>query len=91
MPTSTIRFDEQQLLELAAKARVHGHKKAYLQKCDQKLKKPSTRWCCLYQNMMFYFESEGAAKPLGVVFLEGTACRPVEQIGMPVRHAEVGT
>lgn len=91
MPTSTVRFDEQQLLELAAKARIHGCKKAYLQKCDQKLKKLTPRWCCVYQNMMFYFESEGAAKPLEVVFLEGTSCRPVEQIGMPVRNAEVNS
>lgn len=85
MPTPTIRFDEQQLLELASKARIHSNKKGYLQKCDHKFKKLTSRWCCLYQNVMFYFESEGAAKPSGVVFLEGTSCTPVDQIGIPTQ------
>ncbi len=89
MPTNTIRFEELQLLELAAKARAHGCKKAYLQKCDQKLKKLSQRWCCLYRNFLFYFEGESSPKPLGVVFLEGTNCRPVEQLGLPVANLEV--
>ena len=89
MPTSTIRFEELQLLELATKSRVHGCKRAYLQKCDHKLKKVSQRWCCLFRNMLFYFESESSPKPVGVVFLEGTICRPVEQIGLPVMNMEV--
>ncbi len=89
MPANTIRFEELQLLELAAKARAHGSKKAYLQKCDHKLKKVSQRWCCLYRSMLFYFESESSPKPLGVVFLEGTITMPVEQIGLPVSNLEV--
>ncbi len=89
MPTSTIRFEELQLLELAAKARAHGCKRAYLQKCDQKLKKMTQRWCCLYKSFLFYFEGESSPKPLGVVFLEGTNCRAVEQIGLPVANLEV--
>ena len=82
MPTFSIRLDEQQLLDLAAKARLHCSKKAYLHKsADPKLKKLTQRWCCLYQNLLFYFESESVPKPLGVVLLEGSVCKPVEQAG----------
>ena len=90
MPTLSLRLDEQQLLEMAAKARVHGCKRGYLLKGDSaKLKKLNNRWCAVYHNAMFYFESESVPKPLGVVFLEGTSCRPVEQIGLPGREIEV--
>ena len=82
MPTFSIRYDEQQLLDMAAKARVQGCKKSYLHKAvDPKLKRLSQRWCCVYQNMLFYFESESVTKPLGVVLLEGCVCKPVEQVG----------
>ena len=94
MPTLTpfsIRYEEQQLLDLAAKARHHGAKRGYLHKADTKLKKLTSRWCCVYMNFLFYFESESCTKPHGVVFLEGCACRPVDQIGVPVRDVEVCT
>lgn len=90
MPTLSLRLDEQQLLEMAAKARVHGCKRGYLLKGDSaKLKRLNNRWCSVYNNTLFYFESESVPKPLGVVFLEGTNCRPVEQIGLPGREIEV--
>ena len=89
MPTFFPRFDEQHLVDLAARARVQGCKRAYLHKTDSKLKKLTLRWCCIYQNMLFYFEGESVPKPLGVVFLEGCQCRSVEQIGLPVRDVEV--
>ena len=83
MPAFAIRFDEQQLLDMAAKARVQSSKKGYLHKSDPKLKRLTQRWCCIYQNMLFYFESESVPKPLGVVLLEGCSCKPVEQAGQP--------
>ena len=80
IPTFALRFDEQQLLDLAAKARVQCAKKSYLHKSsDPKLKKLTQRWCCAYLNMLFYFESESVTKPLGVVLLEGCVCGAVEQ------------
>lgn len=83
-------MDEQQLLDIAAKARIHGCKRGYLLKADSsKLKRLANRWCCVFNNTLFYFESESVPKPLGVVFLEGTSCRPVEQIGLPAREVEV--
>ena len=87
MPTLSLRLDEQHLLDLAAKARAHGCKRGYLLKGDSsKLKR---RWCCVFSNTLFYFESESVPKPLGVIFLEGTNCLPVEQIGLPGREVEV--
>lgn len=81
MPAFSIRFDEQQLLDIAAKARVQSCKKGYLHKSDPKLKKLTQKWCCIYQNMFFYFESESVPKPLGVVLLEECTSKPVEQAG----------
>ena len=82
MPAFNIRYDEQQLLDLAARARVHCSKKAYLHKSDSsKLNKLKPRWCCIYQNMLFYFESESVPNPLGVVLLEGCISKPLEQPG----------
>lgn len=83
MPAFAIRFEEQQLLDMAAKARVQCSKKAYLHKADSKLNRLKQRWCCIYQNMLFYFESESVPKPLGVVLLEGCVSKPVEQTGYP--------
>lgn len=79
MPTITqsAKFDEQHLQELASKARALGSKRGYLLKADPKQKKMQQRWCCVYQNFFFYFESESCCKPLGVIFLERTTCKPV--------------
>ncbi len=71
LPTFLVRFDEQQLVDLATKARVQGTKRGYLHKSDSKLKKLSQRWCCVFSNYLFYFKSEPCTRPLGVVFLEG--------------------
>lgn len=89
LPSSSVRYDEQQLVDLAAKARVQGTKRGYLHKSDSKLKKLSQRWCCVFSNLFFYFESESCPRPLGVVFLEGCTCISVDQIGLPAREVEV--
>ena len=89
LPTFSLRFDEQQLVDLAAKARVQGTKRGYLHKSDSKLKKLTQRYCCVFSNLLFYFECESCTKPLGVVFLEGCTCLPVDQIGLPAREVEV--
>ncbi len=89
LPTFSVRFDEQQLVDLAAKARVQGTKRGYLHKSDSKLKKLSQRWCCVFSNLLFYFESESCTRPLGVVYLEGCTCLPMDQIGLPGRELEV--
>lgn len=86
MPSFSVRFEEQQLLDLAAKARVHGCRKGYLHKSDPKLKRLTQRWCCIYANFFFYFESESVPKPLGIVLLEECNCRPVDQVGQAINE-----
>lgn len=90
MPSFSLRFDEQQLLDLAAKARVHCSVKGYLHKSDAKLKRLTQRWCCIYRNFFFYFESESVPKPLGIVLLEGFSCKSVEQVGQAVNEVRIG-
>ena len=82
MPTITqsVKFDDQHLQDLAGKARALGSKRGYLNKADPKQKKLHTRWCCVFQNFFFYFESESCTRPLGVIFLEGTQCKEVSSV-----------
>uniref|UniRef100_A0A8C9GAF9 PH domain-containing protein n=1 Tax=Pavo cristatus TaxID=9049 RepID=A0A8C9GAF9_PAVCR len=32
------------------------------------------KWFALYQNVLFYFESEQSARPAGIYMLEGCSC-----------------
>lgn len=82
MPTITqsVKFDDQHLQDLANKARGHGNRRGYLLKADPKQKKLQQRWCCVYKNFFFYYESESCPRPLGVIFLEGTQCKEVSSI-----------
>ena len=83
MPTITqsVKFDDQHLQDLALKARGRGStKRGYLLKSDPKQKKMHSRYCCVYQNFFFYFESESCTRPLGVIFLEGTMCKEVASV-----------
>lgn len=82
MPTITqsVKFDDQHLQDLANKARGLGCQRGYLLKADPKQKKLQQRWCCVYKNLFFYFESESCTRPLGVIFLEGTLCKAVSSI-----------
>jgi hypothetical protein len=83
MPTITqsVKFDDQHLQDLALKARGRGStKRGYLLKSDPKQKKMHSRYCCVYQNFFFYFESESCTRPLGVIFLEATQCKEVASV-----------
>ena len=83
MPTimQSVKYDDQHLQDLAHKARARGStKRGYLMKADPKQKKLHARWCCVYQNFFFYFESESCTRPLGMIFLEGTLCKEVPSV-----------
>lgn len=84
-----IRIEEFQLLELASRARTASSRQGYLMKGDQKGKKFIQRWCCIYKNMLFYFESEASAKLLGLVLLEGSECKALDMIESSERQMEV--
>jgi len=71
-----MRVDDAQLLSLSEKARTNGAITGVLMKKsgETRIQRWQRRYCCIYRNMLFYFESEHSAKPNGVVFLEHCTC-----------------
>uniref|UniRef100_A0A336LMH0 CSON014623 protein n=1 Tax=Culicoides sonorensis TaxID=179676 RepID=A0A336LMH0_CULSO len=49
---------------------LHG----YLHKRTSDSNKWQLRWFILYQNLLFYYDSETSTRPLGLIFLEGCYC-----------------
>ena len=81
MPTlqmTSVRVEEYQLLELGARAKRQPTKQGFLQKCDGKGKHGQKRWCCLYRNFLFAYETETCSKPSGLLLLEGCLCKAGE-------------
>lgn len=74
MPSS-LRISEEQINHLASMAR-HEHSKSgrVFLKNHENTGKWLPRWCALYQNFLFYFESEDSVKPLGAIYLEHSSC-----------------
>ena len=74
---SAIRVDESQLTELSSRARRNPIKEGCLCKIsDTKGKKATEKWCAVYCNMLFYYDTT-SYKPSGVIFLEDCHCHPV--------------
>ncbi|ELT93796.1 hypothetical protein CAPTEDRAFT_169570 [Capitella teleta] len=69
-----IRLNESQLLYLAGKARQDSLLRGYLHKKSADTGKWQQRFFVLYQNLLFYFESDGCVRPSGVALLEGCYC-----------------
>ena len=70
-----IRISEAQLMYLAGKAKVENSMSGYLYKrSTDSMGKWQQRFFVLYQNVLFYFESESSSKPSGVAMLEGSYC-----------------
>ncbi|CAG5136129.1 unnamed protein product, partial [Candidula unifasciata] len=70
----TIRISEGQLLYLASKAKVENTMCGYLHKRSSDLGKWQQRYFVLYQNVLFYYETEMSTRPSGVALLEGSYC-----------------
>ncbi|XP_035904093.1 ras-specific guanine nucleotide-releasing factor 2-like isoform X2 [Anopheles stephensi] len=70
----SVRVNENQLIMLSDRAQydhsMHGH----LHKRTSDNNKWQMRWFVLYQNLLFYYESEQASRPSGLIFLEGCYC-----------------
>ncbi len=74
---SSIRMDDNQLIAVSQKARRNPTKEGYLCRIDTaKGKRGTEKWCVVYCNMLFYFDSMTSLKPAGVIFLEERLCRP---------------
>lgn len=74
MPTST-RISEEQLHHLASLAR-HEYTtcgKVHLKSIESS-GKWQLKWAALYQNLLFFFESEDSTKLTGAIYLEHSTC-----------------
>ena len=73
---SRMKVNEQQLLHIALLAKSAATKSGYLEKksgkkLDHHTVRWQKRWCVIYYNFMFYYETKTSVKPQGVIFLEG--------------------
>lgn len=74
MPTS-VRIGEEQLNYLASLARLdYSISGRVYMKNHESAGKWLQRWFALYQNLLFYFESEDSTKLCGVIYLEHCSC-----------------
>ncbi|XP_037078943.1 ras-specific guanine nucleotide-releasing factor 1-like [Pollicipes pollicipes] len=70
----SVRINDNQLLMLAEKARYAQHMFGSLYKRTSDNSKWRLRWFNLYQNLLFYYETESSSRPSGVILLEGCYC-----------------
>ncbi|KAL8203688.1 UNVERIFIED_CONTAM: Ras-specific guanine nucleotide-releasing factor 2 [Gekko kuhli] len=70
----SVRYNEGHALYLAMLARKEGTKRGYLSKKTAETSRWHEKWFALYQNMLFYFESEQSTRPAGMYMLEGCTC-----------------
>ncbi|XP_031336878.1 ras-specific guanine nucleotide-releasing factor 2-like isoform X2 [Photinus pyralis] len=70
----TIRLNENQLIMLSERAQNDNSQSGYLHKRSADSSKWQLRWFVLYQNLMFYYDSEQCHRPSGVLLLEGCYC-----------------
>ncbi|XP_011305248.1 ras-specific guanine nucleotide-releasing factor 2 [Fopius arisanus] len=70
----TVRVNDSQILMLSERAHFDHSLTGYLHKRTADLNKWQLRWFVLYQNLLFYYESEAFSRPSGVILLEGCYC-----------------
>ncbi|TSM85998.1 Ras-specific guanine nucleotide-releasing factor 2 [Bagarius yarrelli] len=73
----SVRYNEGHALYLSVLARKEGTKRGYLSKKTTENSKWHEKCFALYQNVLFYFDSEQSARPSGIYLLEGCTCERV--------------
>ncbi|KAF4074527.1 hypothetical protein AMELA_G00240410 [Ameiurus melas] len=73
----SVRYNEGHALFLSLVARKEGTKRGYLSKKTTENSKWHEKFFALYQNVLFYFDSEQSARPSGIYLLEGCTCERV--------------
>ena len=79
-----VKVNELQILHLAVLAKNFPTKCGYLEKksgkkvVDQTSVRWQRRWCAVYYNFMFYYETESSPKPQGVILLDGVRTDELE-------------
>ncbi|XP_045481694.1 ras-specific guanine nucleotide-releasing factor 1-like isoform X2 [Harmonia axyridis] len=70
----TIRVNDNQLIMLSERAHYDHSQTGYLHKRSSDCSKWQLRWFVLYQNLLFYYDSEHCSRPSGILLLEGCYC-----------------
>nr|XP_049702319.1 ras-specific guanine nucleotide-releasing factor 1 [Helicoverpa armigera] len=78
----SVRVNDGQLLALSDRAQYDHSQAGYLHKRSSDNTKWQLRWFILYQNMLFYYESENNTRPTGVLMLEGSYCERLSKAPM---------
>ncbi|KAL0820867.1 hypothetical protein ABMA28_005534 [Loxostege sticticalis] len=78
----SIRVNDGQLIALSDRAQYDHSQAGYLHKRSADNTKWQLRWFILYQNMLFYYESENNTRPTGVLLLEGSYCERLSKAPM---------
>ncbi|XP_044131958.1 ras-specific guanine nucleotide-releasing factor 2 isoform X2 [Bufo gargarizans] len=73
----SVRCNEGHALYLALLARKEGTKRGTLSKKATETSRWHEKWFALFQNVLFYFESEQSGRPSGMYMLEGCSCERV--------------
>ncbi|XP_041980689.1 ras-specific guanine nucleotide-releasing factor 1-like [Aricia agestis] len=77
-----IRVNDGQLIALSDRAQYDHSQAGYLHKRTSDNSKWQLRWFILYQNLLFYYESENNTRPTGVLLLEGSYCERLSKSPM---------
>ncbi|XP_026727607.1 ras-specific guanine nucleotide-releasing factor 2-like isoform X2 [Trichoplusia ni] len=78
----SIRVNDGQLIALSDRAQYDHSQAGYLHKRSSDNTKWQLRWFILYQNLLFYYESENNTRPTGVLLLEGSYCERLSKAPM---------
>ncbi|XP_030647409.1 ras-specific guanine nucleotide-releasing factor 2 [Chanos chanos] len=73
----SVRYNEGHALYLAVVARKEGTKRGYLSKKTTENSRWHEKYFALYQNVLFYFDSDQSTRPSGIYLLEGCTCERV--------------
>ncbi|XP_049871813.1 ras-specific guanine nucleotide-releasing factor 1-like [Pectinophora gossypiella] len=78
----SVRVNDGQLVALSDRAQYDHSQAGYLHKRSSDNTKWQLRWFVLYQNLLFYYESENNTRPTGVLLLEGSYCERLSKSPM---------
>ncbi|XP_075210397.1 ras-specific guanine nucleotide-releasing factor 1-like [Lycorma delicatula] len=84
----TIRVNDSQLAMLSDRAHFDHNMAGYLHKKTADSTKWQLRWFVLYQNLLFYYESESCNRPSGVLLLEGCYCERLITTGSASKNKD---
>ncbi|XP_069818942.1 ras-specific guanine nucleotide-releasing factor 2 isoform X3 [Dendropsophus ebraccatus] len=73
----SVRCNEGHALYLSLLARKEGTKRGTLSKKATETSRWHEKWFALFQNVLFYFETEQSGRPSGMYMLEGCSCERV--------------